>query len=228
MLDAKLRPLKNKLFHPLAERLAGTSPAALTWIGFGWGALTAVFLTQQLYLPAFLTWFLNRLFDGLDGMVARRAGRQSDLGGYLDILLDFVVYAAVPIALVVGRPTPVRYLLLALLLAVFYVNAASWIYLSALLEKRRAGAAAQGESTSVTMPQGLIGGSETILFYTAFIFFPGWMGWLFGAMAGLTAVTIWQRWRWAARHLGDSQQATENSQQLTGTRGRMRRDAKEK
>lgn len=210
MLDAKLRPLKEKLFRPLVDRLQETPPVRLTLIGFGWGALTAVFLTQQLYLPAFLTWFLNRLFDGLDGMVARRAGLQSDLGGYLDIMIDFVIYAAVPIALVVGRPTPARYLWLALLLAVFYVNAASWMYLSAVLEKRRAGAAAWGETTSVAMPQGLIGGSETILFYTAFIFLPEQMGWLFAAMAGLTAVTIGQRWRWAVEKLDNDQQKTGN------------------
>lgn len=210
MLDAKLRPLKEKLFRPLVEPLVGVSPQVLSLVGFGWGAITAVLLTQQLYLPAFFTWFLNRLFDGLDGMAARRAGRQSDLGGYLDILLDFAIYAAVPIALVAGRPSPLRYLLLALLLAVFYVNAASWMYLAALLEKRRAGAAARGEQTSVTMPEGLIGGAETILFYTAFIFFPGWMEWLFAAMAGLTAVTIGQRWRWAAEKLDTDQQKTGN------------------
>lgn len=36
---------------------------------------------------------------GIDGLVARVSGQQTDFGGYLDILCDFVVYAAIPIGL---------------------------------------------------------------------------------------------------------------------------------
>ena len=51
---------------------------------------------------ALTLWLLGRVIDGLDGAVARRQGRPSDLGGYLDIMLDFIVYALVPIAAVFG------------------------------------------------------------------------------------------------------------------------------
>lgn len=44
------------------------------------------------------------------------------------------------------------------MLAVFFVNSAGLFQLSALLEKKGAGAKARGESTSVTMPAGLIEG----------------------------------------------------------------------
>src|SRR3546814_1217422 len=47
---------------------------------------------------------LNRLADGLDGAVARHA-RVSDLGGYLDIVLDFLFYSGVVFFFAVGRPT---------------------------------------------------------------------------------------------------------------------------
>lgn len=60
------------------------------------------------------------------------------------------------------------------------------MYLSALLEKRGAGARASGEPTSVTMPRGLVGGTETVLFYSAFLLFPRIYVYLAGAMAGLT------------------------------------------
>ena len=41
---------------------------------------------------------LNRLLDGLDGAVARAAGG-TDLGGFLDITMDFLVYSAIPLRL---------------------------------------------------------------------------------------------------------------------------------
>ncbi|MCA9993984.1 MAG: hypothetical protein KDE29_23550, partial [Anaerolineales bacterium] len=79
--------------------------------------------------------------------------------------------------------------------------AASWIYLAALLEKRQQGAVAQGQMTAVTMPAGIIGGGETILFYTAFIFWPGHLALLFGVMAALVLATVGQRLIWARRRL---------------------------
>ena len=136
-------------------------------------------------------------------MVARAHARQSDFGGYLDIVLDFVVYAAVPIGLYLGSPGGVAAAALIVLLSSFYVNAASWIYLSAILEKRAVGAAARGELTTVTMPRGLVGGAETILFYTAFLLWPGLLPWLFTAMAAMVAVGVLLRLRWARRNLGN-------------------------
>ena len=70
-----------------------------------------------------------------------------------------------------------------LLVASFYVNAASWMYLAALLEQRNDGAAARGETTAVTMPPGLIGGAETVAFYAAFL-----------ALARVSARGCLQRW----------------------------------
>lgn len=47
---------------------------------------------------------LNRLFDGLDGPVARRGGA-SDLGGFLDIVADFTIYAGFVVAVAVAEPS---------------------------------------------------------------------------------------------------------------------------
>jgi phosphatidylglycerophosphate synthase len=156
-----------------------------------------------MYLAGLALWILNRVFDGLDGTVARLQGSQSDFGGYLDIIIDFVIYAAVPIGLALaaadgGATDPVM-LMLIILLAVYYVNGASWMYLAAILEKRRYGE--NGRLTSVTMPAGIIGGTETIIFYCAFIIFPGYLVWLFGLMSLLTGISIVQRLIWAAREL---------------------------
>ncbi|MCP4424233.1 MAG: CDP-alcohol phosphatidyltransferase family protein [Chloroflexi bacterium] len=196
-----MREVKDTAFRPLVWRLRGMPPLLFTLIGLLFGLGTAVAAGYQLYALAFAGWFLNRSFDALDGGVARQTNRQSDLGGYLDILLDYMVYAAVPIGLVLGRPSPFGYVMLAFLLGSFYINAASWMYLAALLEKRAQGTGASGEETSITMPAGLIGGTETIIFYGAFILFAPWVPWLFALMAALVVVTIIQRLLWAVKRL---------------------------
>ena len=173
----------------------------LTLISLLFGLVVFGALLYQLYWLAFFSWFFNRAFDALDGVVARMQESQSDFGGYLDILVDFIVYAIIPIGLVLGQSSTAGYVALAVMLAVFYVNAASWMYLSAILEKRAVGAQVQGEQTSVTMPAGIIGGTETIILYSLFMIFNQWYVWLFGLMTILVVITIVQRLVWAIKHL---------------------------
>ncbi|MBW3627955.1 MAG: CDP-alcohol phosphatidyltransferase family protein [Gemmatimonadetes bacterium] len=203
MLDHALRPIKDRVLDPVARPLGlRVSPSAVTILALATGLLAAAALATQRYGLALAAWLCSRVLDGLDGALARKQGRQSDWGGYLDILADFFVYAAVPTALVLGRPLDSPPLIaLSLLLAAFYMNAASWMYLAAILEKRSAGAAARGEQTTVSMPDGVVGGTETIVFYCAFILLPQHVVPLFGAMAALVGVSVLQRLLWAARHL---------------------------
>ena len=201
MLDHTLRVYKDDLLRPIAGQLGRISPNAITLLALVIGLAAAGAAALQWYWGALGLWLLNRVFDGLDGMVARAHARQSDFGGYLDIVLDFVVYAAVPIGIFLGNQSGANALALILLLSSFYVNAASWIYLSAILEKRAAGAGARGELTTVTMPTGLVGGAETILFYSVFLVWPGGLPWLFGAMTAMVLVGIGQRLWWARRNL---------------------------
>lgn len=196
-----MRQVKEAAFRPFALWFRKVPPVLLTLISLLFGLLAFGALVNQLVWLAFIAWFLNRVFDALDGGVARLQGSQSDFGGYLDILVDFVVYALIPIGLVLGQPSTTGFVALTVMLATFYVNAASWMYLSAIFEKRAAGAQAQGEQTSVTMPSGIIGGTETIIFYTVFIVLNQWYIWLFGLMTILVAITIVQRLIWAARNL---------------------------
>ena len=200
MFDKQFRVIKEKIFVMLAQTgLGGVSPLWLSLIGLLFGAATAVVLVYRLYSIAFVLWFFNRVFDGLDGTVARMSATQSDLGGYVDILVDFVVYALIPIGLVWGRPSAPGFNALIFLLATYYVNAASWMYLSAILEKR---SLSQAEKlTTVNMPPGLIGGAATILFYSLFIVLPQFSVQLFTLMGILVLVTILQRLWWAKGNL---------------------------
>ena len=201
MLDHVLRGYKDRLLRPLAVALGRVSPNAITLLAMVIGLTAAVMAARQQYVLALALWLASRILDGLDGLSARLTHQQTDFGGYLDIVADFVVYAALPIGLFLGRATTELGVSLALLLGGFYINAASWMYLSAILEKRRAGASARDELTTVTMPAGLVGGTETILFYAAFLIWPGALPWLFLTMAGLVLLGVLQRLWWAQRHL---------------------------
>lgn len=196
MFDRTLRPVKEKIISAPTSLMAGWAhPNTVTLASFA-VSVVAFFclLTEELLLCAVL-WLLGRLLDGLDGAIARRSGKQSDFGGYLDMSLDVVAYALIPLGIAIAFPTEGVFFATVTLLAVFYVNISSWMYLAALMEKRRA--AAPESQTSIYMPSGVIEGSETIVFYTLFIALPDYYPFLAYAMAVLTAVTIVQRSVWA-------------------------------
>lgn len=200
MFDDLLRKLKDRLLAPVAVALgARIAPNVITLVACVAGLAAALCAWQDRRGWALVLWLANRVLDGLDGTQARVHARQSDFGGYLDIVLDFVVYAAIPLALMLSQPA----LLIpgAFLLATFFVNAASWMYLAAILERRQAGASARGELTTITMPPGIVAGTETVVFYTAMIAWPSARVTLFTVMAALVMVNVVQRLVWARRHL---------------------------
>ena len=132
-------------------------------------------------------------------MLARLHNKQDDFGGYLDILLDFTAYAAIPLGFGLGAASQNIYLALAFLLSTYYLNTASWMYLAAILEKR---ATRNPETaTTIVMPAGLIGGFETIIFYSLFFILPQYLLHLFIVFSALIFITVTQRLIWARRKL---------------------------
>jgi phosphatidylglycerophosphate synthase len=202
MFDPYFRPLKDLLLRPVARVLGPRlPPEAITWLAFAAGLSCAAAILAGRPGVAFGLWLVNRLLDGLDGAHARVHARVSHFGAYLDIVLDFVVYAAIPVAFVVVQRQYSLALAGMFLLASFYVNAASWMYLSALLEARHEGAASHGEITSAAMPPGLVGGTETVVFYVLFFLFPSRQAILFTLMAVLVMANVALRLHWARRRL---------------------------
>lgn len=205
MFDDRLRRAKDRWGEPLLARLPDVSPLVLTLAAFGFGVVAVACAALGAPLWALVFWTLNRLLDAFDGLLARMQNQQSDLGGYLDIVLDFAIYAALPIALVVSAPTPARYLALALMLGAFYINGASWMYLAAILEKRGTqlvhDVAAPPNMTTVVMPAGLVGAVETLIAYYAFLLWPGVLEWIFAGFAAMVLITTGQRIAWAVRVL---------------------------
>src|SRR5262249_33963631 len=105
VLDARLRRLIDPLLDRGGAKLArwGLGANAVTVGGFLLGTGAWVALALESYATAAGLIVANRLADGLDGAIARRHGI-TDLGGYLDIVLDFIFYSGVPFFFAVGRP----------------------------------------------------------------------------------------------------------------------------
>jgi phosphatidylglycerophosphate synthase len=202
MFDEWFRAHKERLLAPLGRWL-GTfmSPLALTLLGLLVGLGAAVAASQAMWRLALAAWLFNRLIDGVDGVLARQSHRQTEFGGYVDIVCDFAVYAAMPLGMALALDARAAWLASTVLLASWFVNAASWMYLAAVLEKRGAGAAARGELTSVTMPRGLVAGTETVVFLALFVIVPSKYVPLAWLMTAGVAIGIAQRLGWAVRHL---------------------------
>jgi phosphatidylglycerophosphate synthase len=202
VIDQSLRGAKDRALAPVVRLIGGrVHPTAITLVSMLSCVGAAFAAAQSSRWFALALWLVGRTLDGIDGPVARSTGRQSDLGGYLDMMADTVGYAAVPIGIAAARSSAPVWLACAVLLASFYLNTMSWTYLAAIAEKRAAGASARGEPTTIHMTTGLIEGTETIVLFAAMLLWPAQARGLFFVMAALVGVTIVQRLVWAKRQL---------------------------
>lgn len=190
MFDAALRRVIDPPLNAAGRRLAagGVSANAVTVIGFGIGLGAIPALALQRYDIALALILLNRLSDGLDGAVARTAG-PSDLGGYLDIVLDFIFYSAVVFGVALGRPDEAVFA--AFLIFSFIGTGASFLAYAIIAAKRGVTTEARGRK-SIFYLGGLTEGAETIGCFVAICLFPAWFPWIaaiFGAMCWLTTAS---------------------------------------
>lgn len=192
MLDTVLRPLIDRPLNAGGRMLArtGISANAVTLAGLVPGLLAAAAILLQAYKLAFVLIVLNRLMDGLDGAVAR-ATRPSDAGGYLDIVVDYVFYASIPLAFALVDP-PSNAIPAAALLAAFCLTCASFLAFAIIAAKRRLQTEAHG-TKSFFYSTGLVEGTETIAFFLIMAAFPAWFAQLAWIFAGLCVVTAIQR-----------------------------------
>ena len=123
MFDAKLRPLIDFGLDPVGRWLAGFGVSAnhVTVAGAVFGLMAFIFIAVDLTFVGLWMIILNRLADGVDGAVARALG-QTDFGGYLDLVVDFIFYSAMPLAFAIANPD---YALAACFLCVSFMGTAS-------------------------------------------------------------------------------------------------------
>lgn len=186
-LNAALRPLLQRLAQGLVRR--GVGADGVTWAGFGIGLAGSAAIVLQSPLAGLLLILASRLCDGLDGAVARLT-RPTDRGAFLDIALDFVFYASVPLAFALADPAA-NALPAAVLLAAFIGTGSSFLAFSLLAERR--GLRSQDyPDKGLYYLGGLTEASETLLCFAAMCLWPAWFAPLaygFAALCGLTLLT---------------------------------------
>lgn len=195
MLDGWMRGIIDPALGRMGKSLAaqGVGADAVTLAGLGLGLVAAAIIAVGgPGWAAALPLLASRVADGLDGAVARARGK-TDFGGYLDIVCDFVFYAAIPMAFVLRDPG-VNAVAGAFLLASFYVNGTTFLGFAVLAEKRGMETRGRGEK-SLYFTAGLLEGTETIGFFLILCLVP-WafapLAWAFGALCFVTAgARVW-------------------------------------
>jgi len=189
-----LDPLARRLIDPPLNRMGaalaarGVAANTVTIAGFAIGLAAPLALAFEAYLWALAAILLNRLADGLDGAVARVRG-PSDVGGFLDIVLDFVFYAGVPLGFAFARPDFA--LPAAFLLASFMGTASSFLAFAVFAAKHGLNTG-RGGGKALYYLGGLTEGTETIACFVACCLFPAlfpYFAYGFGLLCWLTTVS---------------------------------------
>jgi len=192
MLDGMMRRVIDPVLDRIAARLVlrGVSADAVTFIGFALGMVSALGVAVGADAAALLALALSRLCDGLDGAVARQT-RTTDRGGYMDIVLDFVFYGAIPLAFALRDPAANAIPAVVLLFA-FYINGASFLAFSAIAAKRGMATEARGIK-AIYFTVGLAEGTETIIAFAVMMLLPAHFALIAYFFAGLVVMTTLSR-----------------------------------
>lgn len=136
MLDCFLLPAIKRILQPAAKALArrDIGADALTVTGFLVGVSAVPALALQSYGFALVAILVSRLFDALDGAVARLTG-STERGAFLDITLDFAFYGSIPMGFALADPA-VNALPAAVLLAAFMGTGSSFLAFAVIAAKR--------------------------------------------------------------------------------------------
>ncbi|MCY4473482.1 MAG: CDP-alcohol phosphatidyltransferase family protein [Kistimonas sp.] len=189
MLDRWTQVYTQKLLKTPASCLSKyTTANTVTLVGFGMGILALPLLIQQHYAAALVMILLNRVADGLDGAIARQTS-PSDAGGFLDITLDFIFYAAIVLGFAAAQPAT-NALAAAFLLFCFTGTGTSFLAFACMAAKNQL--QPEQPPKSLYYLEGLTEGTETLLFFGAACLWPtGFpvLAWCFGALCLVTTAT---------------------------------------
>tara|TARA_A100001015_G_C15036578_1_gene736670 strand:+ start:3122 stop:3730 length:609 start_codon:yes stop_codon:yes gene_type:complete len=188
MFDKHLIILTEKVLLPIAKGLVlkNISANKITIYGFLIGLIGALCISQSMYLIGLIFILLNRICDGLDGLVARLTS-PSDFGAFLDITLDFMFYALVPFSFV-WSDTDQNSLPGTLLIVSFFGTGCSFLAFSIFAERRQL--YAEGfPKKGFRFFDGLMEGGETIFFFCLMCLIPEYFPYIAYIFSFLCLVT---------------------------------------
>ena len=199
MLDSLIRPFIESRLRKLGTYVSdfGVSATTITAINFALVPFILVVIMTGQFTVAFVLILINRFLDGLDGAVARTQSEgESDFGGFLDIVADFILYAGVIFAFSIYDT--VNTVAAAFLLFSYMGTASSFLAYAIIAAKRNITIEKRGRKAFAHLG-GLTEGSETIIAMLLMCLFPSYfapIAVIFGIMCWLTTFgRIAQAWR---------------------------------
>tara|TARA_R110001606_G_scaffold235945_1_gene383847 strand:- start:19285 stop:19887 length:603 start_codon:yes stop_codon:yes gene_type:complete len=191
MLDSRLRPLIDPPLNAIGKGLArsGITANQVTIAGAVIGIGAGVAIGYRYYLLGLALVLLSRISDGLDGAVAR-ATKQSDFGGYLDIVSDFAFYVAVPLGFGFAASANLPFAMI--LIASFTLTGISFLAYAVMAAKAGRETDAHGKK-SFFYNTGLAEGTETITAFVLMCLLPQYFAVIAGIYSAMCVITVIQR-----------------------------------
>ncbi len=190
MLDKTLLTYTKPVLSKLAKLAlnAGISANSASIIGFIFGIVAAWLVCFGYFLLALICFMLNRIFDGLDGAIARKL-RPTHRGAFVDIVFDFIIYSSIPFAFAVYKE---EYSFVACFLIFSFVGTGTSFLAYAIIHGQIQNKNKyQNCEKGFYYLDGLIEGSETIFFIILILLFPSlftYIGILFGSLCWFTTI----------------------------------------
>lgn len=170
---------------------AGVSANVVTIVGFVIGLMAINFLSMQMYFTALLVILINRVFDALDGAIARNSKTTSDFGVFLDATLDYIFYAGVIFGFALSAP---GYFALPACFLLFGFTASACAMLAyAVVDYKMEGKSKISLNQSPFYLAGIAQGSETLIAFVIMCIFPWWftpLAIIFGVLCFMKALSI--------------------------------------
>lgn len=191
LLVKSLKTPLSRIAKPLVE--AGLEANHLTFLGFTLGISASVAIFFDLLMVGLLCLAMNRLCDGLDGAMARLT-KPTERGAFLDIVLDFIVYSAIPLAFALRDSTDAP---AAAFLIFSFVTTGSTFLAFSIFAKNSGLVNNSLADKSFYYLQGITESTETTIVFALMCFFPSTVTMLCIIFGGLCLITAAMRIRTA-------------------------------
>ncbi len=179
MIDNAFREQLPHIASPLIAlyKRLGWTPNHVTVLGFVIALFASTAVAFGHLWVAFGLWWVSRLADGTDGLLARETGQASEFGAYFDIVLDMAAYGAMVLGFAVFFPAYDAHWMAMLFLYILCI--ASALALGTQEAKLNF---EPRDDRGLRLGAGLAEGGETGIAYSLFLLFPSWLG---------VSATIW-------------------------------------
>ncbi len=149
----------------------GISANWVSIAGFAVGLLAINFLAMNMYAYALLCILVNRLFDSLDGEIARRS-KITDFGIFLDASLDYVFYAGAIFGFALANPMQ-NAVAASFLLFGFTASACAMLAYAVIAYKNKVSSKVVLDKSPMYFG-GFVQGFETFVAIVVMCLLPGW------------------------------------------------------